>query len=252
MVIRGKFNHRRRMKIMKKKLLFGNNISNIGKLISKNFGYFNFQVSYCGNSYSNIMDNLHKCDYDGLFFFAISDNDELYSFIRNVRQKFPDIKIYPIIYNNMEIIKEKLFMCDVQKCFTLPITSETLCFSIIHDFFSDEDILVSIDIADFLIKSGFPNHVKGFYLFCLCIEMVIDKPELFTNFSKLLYPAVREKTGSSVAWIERSIRNLSRMIYKLGIRFENYPDDCRLTNKTFVKAVADNYCKVNNIKRRRF
>lgn len=237
---------------MEKKLLFGNNISNLGKIISKSFSYFNFKVSYCGNSYSNIMDNLYKCDFDGLFFFVLNDNNELYSFIRNVRQNFPHLKIYPIICNDTEVFKEKILKCGVDDCFALPTTSEELCFSVIYDFFDDEEILVSIDIAGFLVENGFPIHVRGFYLLCVCIEMVIDEPELFTNFSKLLYPAVRDKTGNSLAWIERSIRNLSKMIYKLGVRFENYPDDSKLTNKTLVKAVTDSYCKANNIKRRRF
>lgn len=238
------------MKIMEKKILFGNSISNIGKIISKNLSYFNFKVSYCGNNYSNIMNNLQKCDFDGLFFFVRQDSYELCSFMQNVKQEFPCLKIYPILCENSEILKEKLLHYGAEKCLALPITSEELCFSVIYDFFFDDEIIVSIEIADFLIKNDFPYHVKGFYFLCICMEMVIDEPNLFTNFSKLLYPAVRERTGSSVAWIERSIRNLSKMIYKNGVRFENYPNDKKLTNKTLVKAVVDKYCMVNNIKRK--
>lgn len=239
-------------KIIERKVLFGNNISNIGKIISRNFRYLNFRVSYCGNSYSNIMNNLNKCDFDGLFFFIMHDNDGLHWFIRNVRRNFPYLKIYPIICGGSEILKEKLLNYDVEKCFELPITSENLCFSVIHDFFTDDEIIISIDIADFLIKNGFPCHVKGFYFLCMCIEMVIDEPRLFTNFSKLLYPSVKKKTGSSIMWIERSIRNLSKMIYNNGVRFENYPDEKKLTNKSLVKVLADKYCMMNNMKRRRF
>ncbi len=235
---------------MEKKILFGNNISNLGKIISKDFNFFNFKVSYCGNNYSNIMNNLQKFDFDALFFFVIHDSDELHSFMGNVKQSFPYLKIYPIICESSEIMKEKLLKYGVEKCFSLPITSENLCFSVIHDFFSDDEIMVSIEIAYFLIKNGFPHHVKGFYFLCMCMEMVIDEPKLFTNFSKLLYPSVRERTGSSVAWIERSIRNLSKMIYKNGVRFENYPDDKKLTNKALVKAISDKYCMMNNIKRK--
>lgn len=235
---------------MEKKILFGNNISNLGKIISKDFSFFNFKVSYCGNSYSNIMNNLQKFDFDALFFFVIHDSDELHLFMRNLKQNFPYLKIYPIICESSEIMNEKLLKYGVEKCFSLPITPENLCYSVIHDFFGDDEIMVSIEIAYFLIKNGFPHHVKGFYFLCICMEMVIDEPKLFTNFSKLLYPSVREKTGSSVAWIERSIRNLSKMIYKNGVRFENYPDDKKLTNKALVKAIADKYCMVNNIKRK--
>lgn len=236
--------------MMEKKILFGNNISNVGRIISKNFSYFNFRVSYCGNSYSNIMNNLQMCDFDALFFFVMHENEKLYSFMRNVKCKFPYLKIYPIICNSSEILNEKLLDYGAERCFTLPITPENLCFSIIYDFFCDEEIIVSIDIADFLIKNDFPPHVKGFYFLCLCMEMVIDEPQLFTNFLKLLYPSVQKRTGSSIAWIERSIRNLSKMIYKNGVRFENYPDDKKLTNKTLVKALVNKYCMVNNIKRK--
>lgn len=233
---------------MEKKILFRNNISDIGKIISRNLSYFNFKVSYCNNNYSNILNNLQKCDFDGLFFFVMYDSDELCSFMKNLRREFPYTRVYPIAYEDSEILKEKLLHYGAEKCFTLPMTSEELCFSVIYDFFFDDEIMVSIEIADFLIKNNFPYHVNGFYFLCICMEMVIDNPNLFTNFSKLLYPSVKERTGSSVAWIERSIRNLSKIIYNNGVRFENYPDDKKLTNKTLVKAVVEKYCMVNNIK----
>ena len=238
------------MRMIQKKILFGNNISNLGKIISRDFRYFDFKVSYCGNNYSDIMSNLQKYDFEALFFFVIHDSCELDSFMINIRKMFPNLKIYPIICESFETIKEKLLNYGAEKCFSLPITSENLCFSVIHDFFYDDEIIVSIDIADFLIKNGFPHHVKGFYFLCLCIEMVIDEPELFTNFSKLLYPAIKERTGSSIAWIERSIRNLSKMIYKNGVRFENYPDDKKLTNKALVKAITYKYYVKSNMRRK--
>lgn len=230
---------------MEKKLLFGNNISNIGKALSKSFSYFDFKISYCGNTYANIMKNLETTNYDGLFFLVMAENKEVYSFIKDVKNKFPDINIYPLVYNDYAAMADNLMKAGATDCFIIPLSSINLCFSVIYDFFDEDDIIVSLEIAEFLIRKGFPAHVKGFYFFCLCVEKIIDEPEMFTNFSKLLYPYIKEKTGSSIAWIERSIRNLSNMIYKKGIRFENYPDEKNLSNKVMVKVMADEYCREN-------
>lgn len=236
---------------MKKKILFGNNISDVGRAISNNFNYFNFNVSYCGNTYSNIMKNLENSAYDGLFFFVMYDDDKVCEFVESVRKEYPEMMIYPLLYRNSEFLKESLMESGASQCFTVPTTAAELCFSVIYDFFDEDEIAISIEIAEFLIENGFPNHVKGFYFLCLCIEKVIDEPEMYSNFSKLLYPYVRERTGSSEVWIERSIRNLSKIAYKRGVRLENYPDDRNLSNKTLVKALVDLYCKVNNFRRKK-
>ncbi|MCM1133333.1 MAG: sporulation initiation factor Spo0A C-terminal domain-containing protein [Ruminococcus flavefaciens] len=236
---------------MEKRILFGNNISNVGKVLSKDFAYYNFNVSYCGNTHENILKNLENTAYDGLFFFVNKNSAKLHSFVRHVRKSFPDLKIYPLIALNSDVMRAELIKDGATDSFLLPEMSSSLCFEVIYDFFEADEIIVSIEIAKFLIDLGFPNHTKGFYFLCLCIEKIIDEPEMFNNFSKLLYPFIREKTNSSEAWIERSIRNLSKIIFKKGITFDNYPDEKNLSNKTLVKLLADLYCKANKIKRRK-
>lgn len=236
---------------MYKRILFGNNITNSGKTLSKNLGYFNFKVSCCGNNFNNIMKNLKsKEDYEGLFFFVNNDNDALYAFMDNMRKYFPHIKVYPIVGSGFDYLKNILLDCGAKQCFSMPINSDDLYFAVVHDFFSEEEVIVSTEISRFLIKLGFTSHVKGFQFLCLCIEKVIDEPRMFRNFSKLLYPYVSEKTGSTLAWIERSIRNTNNTVYKKGLRFDGYSDE-KLTNKELIRVLADMYCDENNIRRNR-
>lgn len=237
---------------MKKRILFGNNISNTGKTLSKNLGYFNFKVSCCGNTFRNIMKNLEAdSNYEGLFFFVNRENDALYSFMDDMSKKFPHIKIYPLVSSDFDYMKEILIDCGAKQCFSMPINSEDLYFSVVHDFFNEDEVIVSTEISKFLVKHGFPTNVKGFQFVCISIETVIDDPKMFRNFSKCLYPYISEKTGSTIAWIERSIRNMSASVYKNGVRFERFPDDAKLTNKALIKLLADMYCEENNIKRNR-
>ncbi len=237
---------------MKKQILFGNNISNTGKTLSKNLGYFNFKISYCGNTFRNIMKNLEEnSNYEGLFFFVNRENDALYSFMEDMKRKFPYVKVYPLVNSDFDYMKEILLDCGAKKCFSMPINSEDLYFSVVHDFFNEDEVIVSTEISRFLIKKGFPSNVKGFHFLCLCIEKVIDEPKMFRNFSKLLYPYVSGETGSTIAWIERSIRNISAAVYRNGVRFDYYPSDEKLSNKTLIKVLADMYCDDNNIKRNR-
>lgn len=236
---------------MQKKILFGNNISNFGKILSKNFCYFNFKILCCGNNFSNLMKNLKSNnDYDGLFFFVNNDNDALYTFMDDMKTHFPHVKVYPIISSGFDYLKSILIDCGATQCFSMPITSDDLHFAVVHDFFSEEEIVVSTSISKFLVNLGFASYVKGFNFLCICIEKVIDEPKMFRNFSKFLYPYVNEKTGSTTAWIERSIRNLNNKAYKNGLRFDGYADK-KLSNKELVKVLADMYCDDNNIKRNR-
>lgn len=229
---------------MSVKLLFGNNISGTGKMISKNLKRFKFEVSHCSNTFDCLMNALEKDNYNAVFFFVKNETTELYEFISNVKSKFPGIKIYALLYSDSQVSGKKLLDADITAYYQMPFSINIFYFSVIKEFW--QDIYIPVATSEFLIDKGIPSSTKGFYFLSLCVEMVSKDSDMLSNASKLLYPSVLEKMeASSLAWIERSIRNVSKMAFKNGIFFEFYPDDVKLSNKVFIKALADEYNKVS-------
>lgn len=228
---------------MTKKILFGNNISQISKKLEKCFKSLEFSVTRCENDKKVIFEQIANDDYDALIFFAPCVTDKICGFVNDLRKERPDLKVYCLFYFNMENDKVDVFDIGASKCFTTSSNVNNVCFEIIKDLFDEDSAFFSIEIAEFLVKLGFPCHIKSFYIVCLSIEKLLENPENFSNFSKHLYPFIQQKLNTTYCWAERGIRYISKDIHKKEIYFEYYPKDSVLENKALLQALVIEYTK---------
>lgn len=227
---------------MMKKILFGNNISQISKKLEKCFKNLKFSVTRCKNDKDIIFEQLKNDDYDALIFFAPYSNQEIRDFIQNIHVQFPVVKIYCLFYFNLEHDKTKIIDNGASKCFTTNANLNDVCFKILKDLF-DKDSKISIEIIEFLVNLGFPCYMNSFFLVCLSMQRLIENPKNFTNFSKYLYPLIEKDLNTTSSWVERGIRYMSHTIHEKGIYFDCYPKDSALENKVFLQALVNEFLK---------
>lgn len=233
---------------MKKKLLFGNNIAGVGKSLCKNFVYFGFDVSNCSNSYDVFIKELHENHYDGIFFFINQKNERLFAFLNYVKNNFPELKVYVLSYVKSNVLMKELARAGVLKCFVMPVSWNKVCYDILYDFFSDDELIVMPEIFEFLTDKGIPSNIISFYFLCIAMEKTIYEPEMFARITKRLYPYIAEKMDTSTTWMERSIRKLSINIYKNGITFKNQPDKY-LSNKELISFASAEFVEIYGLKK---
>ena len=234
---------------MNKKLLFGNNIANVGKSLCKNFVYFGFEVSNCSNSYDVFIEELHKNHYDGVFLFINQKTERLFSFLNYVKKNFPELKIYILSYINSDSLIDEIIKAGATQCFVMPVSWSKICYDILYDFFSDDELIIMPEIFKYLTEKDIPSNIISFYFLCIAIEKTIYEPEMFSRVTKRLYPYFAEKMNTSITWVERSIRRLGISIYKNKITFKNHPCDRHLSNKELISAAASEFMELYGLKK---
>ena len=238
------FHRKGMMKKLKFRLLFGDNIEGSGKRLAKIFSHFGFETEYCANLTKTLREQLKNKSYDGILFFALRASDNIYRFISDCRNAYPDIKIYPIISTDSNTVKQKLIDSGATSCLLMPYTEYSLCYEVINDFFSSDELIILPEIAEFLYTKGFPNQLIGFYVLCCAIEIVINAPHTLSKVTSLLYPSVAEIMNTTYDSVERSLRVLSSAAFKNGVNLNGEITKKRPKTKTLIALLADEYAKI--------
>lgn len=98
-------------------------------------------------------------------------------------------------------------------------------------------------VSQYLIKIGFPTHMKGFRYTVEAVAMVIENPLYIGHFQHELYPEIARKSGVTTCSVERAIRNVIQGTYERhGIgyfsQFFGYPIQ-KPTNTEFISFCAE-------------
>lgn len=233
---------------LKYKLLVGNNIEGSGKKLAQSLSFFGFISEYCTNSFKKFEEMLSSFSYDGLIFYAMRVTDDTLRFIKQCRESYPDMKIYPIITSDLLKVKRQLIDAGAAACITMPYTDYSLCGDIIADFYTSDEMVILPEIADFLCSKRFPNHVLGFYSMCCAVETVIEHPESLEKITVGLYPIVAEKMNSTYENIERSLRVMLFSAFSKGVIINGKLVHKRIKNKELIKILADEYIEENGLR----
>lgn len=102
-------------------------------------------------------------------------------------------------------------------------------------------------VTDFILKLGVPANIKGYRFLREGIMMVWDDMELASSVTKLLYPGIAKKYGTTDKKVERAIRNAVETSWKRGdekvfFQLFGYSQNMgrtRPTNSEFIARVAD-------------
>lgn len=69
-------------------------------------------------------------------------------------------------------------------------------------------------VSQFLIKMGFPTHMKGYLYTVEAVAMIIENPVHIGRFQYEIYPEIAKKFGVTTCSVERAIRTLIKGTYE--------------------------------------
>lgn len=99
-------------------------------------------------------------------------------------------------------------------------------------------------VTAILRKIGIPANLRGFYYLREAIMMLIEGQEILGAVTKLIYPAIAKKYGTSAASVERAIRHAITVAWGrsqgkvFGDRYD-YNIDTKPSNSEFIACIAD-------------
>ena len=102
-------------------------------------------------------------------------------------------------------------------------------------------------ITDAVCSVGITANLKGYAYIRTSVDMVMENPEIIYCVTKLLYPEVAKKYGTTAGKVERNIRNAIEIAWNRGASSEisslfGYNPDmysCRPTNSEFIALISD-------------
>lgn len=76
-------------------------------------------------------------------------------------------------------------------------------------------------VTAMLMQIGMPAHLSGYKFTRTALVMVIDRPELFSSLTRVLYPEIARSFGTTASCVERAIRHAISLTWDRG-GGENY------------------------------
>lgn len=84
----------------------------------------------------------------------------------------------------------------------------------------NKDKLLDERLANIFISAGIPPHIKGYQFLREAVKQAVNDPGMINNITKMLYPAVAERFGTSPSKVERAIRHAIEVAWSRG-KIEN-------------------------------
>ena len=71
-------------------------------------------------------------------------------------------------------------------------------------------------ITGMLMQIGVPPHLSGYKFIRSALVMVIDRPELFSSLTRVLYPEIAQEFSTTASCVERAIRHAISLTWDRG------------------------------------
>lgn len=106
---------------------------------------------------------------------------------------------------------------------------------------------LQVSVSEALHEVGVPAHVKGYRYLREAILMVMEEPELIHAVTKVLYPTIARRYGTTMSRVERACRHAVSLAWERGDpkvlrhRFGSTmsPVKGRPTNSEFISTMAE-------------
>lgn len=105
-------------------------------------------------------------------------------------------------------------------------------------------------ITDVMLDMGVPAHLKGYRYLRMAIMMAQEDMEVVGSVTKLLYPEIAKRFGTTEQKVERAIRNAIEVSWLRGNK-ESFEElfgysaavgKSRPTNSEYIAQLADKIC----------
>ena len=232
---------------MSKRILVGDIIDGEGKALAHRLSVFGLKTEYCSNNLMILEEKIVEQTPDGLVFYLTRDSEELYSFVKRMADRYPDMKIFAVAHSGTAVIEKKLKAMDINTLLLMPATENSICRSIMQSLVPQEEQIFIPEIESFLIAKGFSNLIIGFVYLCVAVELCICNPRIVRNMMSEFYPLIADKTNSTTQVVERSLRHLSYCSMKKGMRFDNYNGKYPVPNRELIIVLSDEFAAKYNI-----
>ena len=78
------------------------------------------------------------------------------------------------------------------------------------------DIDLEETVSDIMHELGVPAHIKGYQYLRTSIMLSVDSPEMMSSVTRVLYPTVAKKYGTTSSRVERAIRHAIEVAWDRG------------------------------------
>lgn len=131
----------------------------------------------------------------------------------NVLTKRDDERMYKILSDLMNTNKEFQIMITVPKSESGEEQKEELFTKVetvkeVHD--------LEKDVTEMIHEIGVPAHIKGYQYLREAIMLSVENTEMLSAITKLLYPTIAKKYGTTSSRVERAIRHAIEVAWGRG------------------------------------
>jgi len=75
---------------------------------------------------------------------------------------------------------------------------------------------LEVMVTEIILQIGVPAHIKGYHYLRDSIMLAVDDPDIINSITKLLYPTVAKKNGTTSSRVERAIRHAIEVAWDRG------------------------------------
>ncbi len=107
---------------------------------------------------------------------------------------------------------------------------------------------IEAQVTRIIHQIGVPAHIKGYQYLRYAIMMTVEDAEIINSVTKVLYPAVAQKYGTTTSRVERAIRHAIEVAWDRGdidvlnsyFGYTIQNSRGKPTNSEFIAMIADN------------
>ena len=154
--------------------------------------------------------------------------------------------------NNRKVL-EDAFQGGISACILKPFDYEVLGEKIRQvcseeRFRIEDDFDLEAQVTRIIHQVGIPAHIKGYQYLRCAILMTIEDADIINSVTKVLYPTVAKRFGTTTSRVERAIRHAIEVAWDRGDidtlnSFFGYTiqnNRGKPTNSEFIAMIADN------------
>lgn len=174
--------------------------------------------------------------------------------------KQPKIMIVTGI-NNMDMAREATYSgasYAMLKPFDMKFMHDQMLFvagGIVKDTHKEKTDNLETQVTKIIHQIGVPAHIKGYQYLRTAILMTVEDSEIINSVTKVLYPSVAKKYGTTSSRVERAIRHAIEVAWDRGdlevlnsiFGYTVQNSRGKPTNSEFIALIADNLRLQNNI-----
>ncbi len=213
------------------KIIIADDSSELGENCAKTFKAYGMNVSLCAKDGLKVLSKIKTEAPDIVLADVFMPNLDILGVIKSLKES--DLKEKPMVmamsgFDNGRLEKE-LIEAGADYYFLKPFDVNSMAQRIIQlsgwkaqktplvvRNNAVTDTQLELMITDIIHQIGVPAHIKGYHYLREAIILSIKNSEIINSVTKLLYPTVAKKHGTTASRVERAIRHAIEVAWDRG------------------------------------